>query len=77
MANLVGKFQYEKSAIVFIRFVGTRILCLDGGGSRGIVEAMAIEKLEECLNCQSVATTVKLCQLFDLIAGIWFCMSSL
>ena len=54
------------------------MLCLDGGGSRGLAMAVVIEQLEEMLNDEKLHVgqdsneekKVKFWQLFDLVAGV-------
>ncbi len=52
-----------------------RVLSLDGGGSRGLVEAMVITKLEEALSREDLhggvmpETPVKVSQVVDYIVG--------
>ncbi len=49
------------------------MLSLDGGGSRGLVEAEVVKKLEEILSSRELhggrEETVKLGDLFDFIIG--------
>ena len=53
------------------------MLCLDGGGSRGLVMAMMMQNLEEKMNHEEFhggrnpAHCVCMYELFDLVAGTW------
>ncbi len=57
-----------------IRNTGVRILSIDGGGSRGLVVAMMLERIEKVLNLPEFHAgnhdnRVQIWQLFDLIIG--------
>lgn len=45
-----------------LRTTGTKVLCIDGGGSRGIIPATILAHLADCIGRP-------LYQVFDLIAG--------
>ncbi|OAP64799.1 hypothetical protein AYL99_00771 [Fonsecaea erecta] len=50
-------------------FAGLRILCLDGGGIRGIVELEILAAIENCINSYHSTPGIQIQQLFDLIVG--------
>ncbi|KIX92900.1 uncharacterized protein Z520_11376 [Fonsecaea multimorphosa CBS 102226] len=50
-------------------FAGLRILCLDGGGIRGIVELEILAAIENCINNNHPTHGIQIQQLFDLIVG--------
>ncbi|OAL40290.1 hypothetical protein AYO20_00026 [Fonsecaea nubica] len=50
-------------------FAGLRILCLDGGGIRGIVELEILAAIENCINNYHSTPGIQIQQLFDLIVG--------
>ncbi len=57
-----------------LRNTGVRILSIDGGGSRGLVVAMMLERIEKVLNLPEFHAgnhdnRVQIWQLFDLIIG--------
>ncbi|EGC40034.1 hypothetical protein DICPUDRAFT_74383 [Dictyostelium purpureum] len=58
----IGKIQYKKE-IDFTPSMGSRILTLDGGGIRGIVECCILQRIQEELY------DIEITKLFDLIIG--------
>ncbi|KAI1446662.1 FabD/lysophospholipase-like protein [Annulohypoxylon stygium] len=57
-------WEPPKTVMVKPAFAGTRILCLDGGGMRGIVELRTLQAIEKILGPK-----LPIQNFFDLIAG--------